>query len=294
MFCLAAMICGRADAQPGQDITVMAPATPASIPIILATDHLPGMKVRIFHDHSQAHSLFLSSRAQIISTGISVGIQFFRQHVPVKMINAYVTGLSFLVTNRPVKGFRDLKGQKIWLPFPGSPLEEVTRFFVESEGLVWKHDIFVGYTMSATSVKLLQQKRIDAAALPEPFVSLAGNDPGLFVSLDYAKLWEQYTRSPGTCPQVGTFVNAEWAKEHPVLVNRFNLAIKSAIDRCIRDPVFAVQQAQTYLAFPESILRAALSRTRFHLQTGRELQESVFAYYKTIGTPLDETVTDLF
>nr|NJM01908.1 ABC transporter permease subunit [Desulfobacula sp.] len=190
LICLAALTGGRAAAQPGRDIIILTPATPASIPVILAVKNLPGVKLTIFYNHSQAHSLFLTGKAQILSTGISVGVQFFRQGVPVKIINSHVTGLSFLVTTRPIREFRELKGMKIWLPFPGSPLEEITRFLAQSEGLVWEHDIHVGYAMFATSVKLLQQKRIEAAVLPEPYVSLAETDPDLFVSLDYARLWE--------------------------------------------------------------------------------------------------------
>jgi NitT/TauT family transport system substrate-binding protein len=291
---LAALTGGRADAQPGQDIIVLAPATPASIPIILAVNHLSGVKLSIFHNHSQAHSLFLNGKAQLITTGISVGLQFFRQGVPVKIINSHVTGLSFLVTTRPVKGFGELKGKKIWLPFPGSPLEEVSQFFAQSEGLVWKQDILVGYAMFDTSVKLLQQKRIEAAALPEPFVSLAQEDPGLFASLDYTRLWEHYTRAGNTCPQVGTFVNAGWAREHLAFIDRFNQALESAITDTTLNPDAAVQQAKIHLKFPEPILRTALGRTRFHLQTNQQLRQSVFTYYKTIGSPLDETVNDFF
>ncbi|MCP4115031.1 MAG: ABC transporter substrate-binding protein [Desulfobacteraceae bacterium] len=294
LCCLAQVLPGRAVGEPGRDIVVLAPATPASIPLILAVDDLPGVGVKIFHNHSQAHSLFLRKQAQFLTTGISVGVRFFRQGVPLKIINSHVAGLSFLVSTRPVKGFGELKGEKIWLPFPGSPLEEVTRFFARSEGLVWQRDIRVGYAMFDSSVKMLQQGRIGFAALPEPFVSLAEAHAGLVVSLDYAALWERYTGSRTTCPQVGTFVNAQWAKAHPELIVRFNQALARAIERCATDPGLGVQRAGHLLRFPGKILDTALGRTRFELLMGQTLKQGVTAYYKTIGSPLDETFNDFF
>ncbi len=299
--CLALVMSGRAAVEPGaagaaggQEIVVLAPATPASIPLILAVDNLPGVGLKIFHNHSQAHSLFLRNKAQFLTTGISVGVRFFRQGVPLKIINSHVAGLSSLVSTRPVKGFGELKGEKIWLPFPGSPLEEVTRFFARNEGLVWQRDIRVGYSMFDTSVKMLQQGRIGFAALPEPFVSLATTHPGLVASLDYSTLWERYTGTGATCPQVGTFVNAQWAKEHRELITRFNQALEQAIEQCAKDPGPALQRAKELLRFPGKILSTALGRTRFKLLTAPKLKQSVFAYYQTIGSPLDETFDDFF
>jgi len=291
---LAPLAGGRAWAMDGGEVVILAPATPASIPIILAVDNMPGVRLKIFHSHPQAHAIFLRNEAQILSTGISVGVSFFRQKIPVKIINSHVSGLSFLVTTRPIRDFRDLVGEKIWLPFPGSPLEEVSRFFAQSEGLVWKKDILVGYSIFESSVKLLHRQKINAVVLPEPFVSLVENDPNLFVGLEYAELWEKYTKSPDTCPQVGTFVNAGWAEKNQAFIGEFNRRVGMAIELSRLDPGLAVERAEKVLHFPPGILKKSLGRTRFHLLTGLELKKSIFSYYNTIGSPLDERFNNFF
>lgn len=297
--CLAPLERGRADAQPDPDpdpgTLLLVPATPAAIPLILAAQSLGHLRIKVFHNHSQAHALFLRGQAQLLSTGLSVGVHFFNQGVPVKIISSHVAGLSYLVSTRPVKGFGELAGQKIWLPFPGSPLEEVCRFFAKQEGLVWTKDILVGYSMFDASVNRLKMHRIDFLPLPEPFVTLATKEASdLFVGLDFARLWEQYTGNLNGCPQVGTLVNKNWAKTHGNLIVLFNQALEQAIILCAQDPDFVVEQSQPLLGFSRDVLKSALGRTRFHLMTGQTLKDGVFAYYETIGSPLDETFNEFF
>ncbi len=294
--CLAPLERGRADAQPepDPDPLLLVPASPAAIPLILAAQSLGHLKIKVFHNHSQAHALFLRGQAQMLATGLSVGVRFFDQGVPVKIINSHVAGLSYLVSTRPVKGFGDLVGQKIWLPFPGSPLEEICRFFAKQEGLVWTTDILVGYSMFDTSVKMLKMHKIDFLPLPEPFVTLATRASDLFVCLDFARLWEQYTGDGNPCPQVGTLVNKHWAGANQELIFRFNQALERSILRCARVPDLAVKQAQPFLGFSLDVLRSALGRTRFQLLTGQTLKDGVLAYYNTIGSPLDNGYNDFF
>ena len=126
LWCLSA----RIDAGESLPVMIYAPAGPTSIPLILAAESLPGVKVKIFTNHSKAHALFLKGKVQILCTGLSVGVGFYRQGVPVQIINSHVSGLAWLVTNIKVTHFKDLRGMTIYLPFPGSPLEELTRFFM--------------------------------------------------------------------------------------------------------------------------------------------------------------------
>ena len=110
-------------------IQIYTPPTPSSIPLILAARNLENTKVTIFANHSQAHTLFLRDDVPILVTGLSVGIDFFRQGIPVQIVNSYISGLTYLVTRgKPVQTFRELQGQELYLPFEGSPIEEITKF----------------------------------------------------------------------------------------------------------------------------------------------------------------------
>ncbi|GBC61464.1 hypothetical protein DENIS_2424 [Desulfonema ishimotonii] len=275
-------------------VMMYAPPTPSSVPLILAAETLPDVQVKIFTNHSQAHSLFLKGDVQLLSTGLSVGVRFFRQGVPIKIINSYVSGLTWLVTDRPVKDFRDLKGTTLCLPFAGSPIEEVTQFFVAAEGLAWKRDIPIRYVMFPGAVSMLKQGRIHAAALPEPFVSLLQGRKDLHIALSYRALWEKHTGNPKGYPQVGTFVHRAWAKFHAPVIRQLNAALAQAIRDVAEAPEQAVRRAATYMNFSADILQTALGRTDFHLLQDDDLKREIKNYYQTTGAPSDETFEDFF
>lgn len=274
--------------RPAEKLIIYAPATPSSIPIILAARQMGDAEVTIFENHTQANAQFLRGDVDILVTGLSVGVDMFKNGAPVQVINSYVAGLTYLVTyGRKIERFADLKGQEVYLPFEGSPIEEVTRFFVEKEGLVWKTDIIPVYSPFTSSVALLKQGKAGAVALPEPSVSLIENQPDLYISLNYRALWDAATGSSGGYPQVAPFVRQDWAAAHSDSIARFNDAVAAAVTAIQQDPAAAVAESQAALGLPASVLQAALQRTDFAFSSGAALVESVTGYYRIIGKQLE-------
>lgn len=271
-------------------VVIYAPATPSSIPVILAARHMENAEVIIFTNHAQANAEFLRGDVDILVTGLSVGVDLFKNGAPVQVIDSYVAGLTYLVTyGKKVESFADLKGQDIYIPFEGSPIEEVTQFFVEKEGLTWKTDIKPVYSPFASSVELLKQGNATAVALPEPFVSLVENQPGMVIALNYREQWDRATGSSNGYPQVTPFVMRDWAAAHPDVIARFNEEIAAALNTIAQDPAAAVAQTQAQLGLPAKVLLASLGRTDFAFVSSDVLAEEIQGYYRTIGKPLDET-----
>ncbi|MBN1980086.1 MAG: ABC transporter substrate-binding protein [Chitinivibrionales bacterium] len=270
-------------------ITLYAPATPTSIPIILASKNLPDIRVTLFTDHSQASALFIKGDATILVTGLDVGIGFFKNGIPLRMVNSYVSGLSYLVTNgKKATGFADLKGKKLYLPFEGSPIEMIARFFAIKAGLEWRKDIQPVYIPFASSVELLKQGKADAVILPEPFVSQVSTMQGISVSFGLKEYWEQMTGITTGYPQVGTFVKSDWAAKNAEFVQRFNEELKKAIEMIEKKPTEAIHQTASSFKFPEPLLLKALGNTRYRYSSGNQLKTELFQFYGTIGSPLDE------
>ena len=278
-----------------ESIVVYAPATPSSIPVIIAARQMPEVDLTIFTDHSQAQALFLRGDVDLLVTGLAVGVELFDEGVPITLLNSYVSGLTYLVTrDGPVASFDELADPEVNLPFEGSPIDEVTRFLVESEGLTWGEDVVPVYSPFPASVELLRQGKASAVALPEPFVSLVEGEEGIFVSLSYEERWETLTGSGDGYPQVGTFAREDWAREHREVVAEFNRHIEDAVRTIREEPTEAVDVAAEELAFPAPVLRSALQRTSFAPRYGAELEAYVRDYYRAIGAPLDESYAIFF
>ena len=271
-------------------IIVYAPATPSSIPVLLAAEHMPDVEVTVFSNHAQANALFVRGDVDILVTGLSVGVDLFKNGAPVQVIDSYVAGMTYLVTyGKKVERFADLKGQEIYIPFEGSPIEEMTQFLVEQEGLTWKTDIKPVYSPFASSVELLKQGKARAVALPEPSVTLVESQPNVYVSLNYRAAWDKATVSRAGFPQVTPFVMRDWAAAHPDVIARFNAEIAAAVQTIQQDPAAAVAQVQEKLGLSEKVLRASLTRTDFAFSSSAALDEAIQDYYRKIGKPLDET-----
>ena len=276
------------ESTPARKLVIYAPATPASIPVLLAARHIEGAEVTIFANHAQANAQFLRGEIDILVTGLSVGVELFNNGAPVQVIDSYVAGMTYLVTRgQPINDLAELKGRSVYLPFEGSPIEEVTRFFVEQAGLQWETDVRPVYAPFTSSVELLKQGRADVVVLPEPFVSLIEGRADLHVSLSYRELWDTLIGSDSGYPQVTPFVTREWAAANADLVARFNDEVAAALASIEADPAGAVAQTHEALGLPEPVLAAALSRTDFAYIGGAELPEAIRGYYEAIGKPLD-------
>lgn len=276
-------------------INIWGPATPTSIPLVIAAEKMPNTKVTIFSDHSQASALFLKGETQILFTGLDVGINFFKNKAPIVMLNSYVTGLTYLVTyGIKVNSFKELKGKNIYIPFEGSPIEEIVKFFAEKDGLVYKKDIIPIYAPFASSLELLKQGKAEVVALPEPFVTMASSVPNVYVSFGFKEYYEKLTGMKNGYPQVGAFSMKVWAINNLDYIKQLNIELAKAIEFIQKDPAAAAKIASPYFKFPEPILLKSLSNTSFSLSYGNNLLNDVFNYYKSIGSPLEPQFKDLF
>ena len=280
---------------PTTNWTIYAPESTSSIPVILAAQEMDDVDLVLFSNQSQANTIFLRGEAQFLVIGLSVGMDLFKNDAPIQAVNTYVSGLSYLATyGEPVDSFADLQGQEVYVPFEGSPIEEVCSYLAAQEGLTWKSDIQPVYAPFTSSVALLKEGEAKAVILPEPMVSVVENQPDVYISLSLYDLWNQYQPEDQGYPQVASFVNPEWAEAHPETVAAFNQALDEAIQSVQENPEAAVEIAAEYFSFPEPVLLKALSRTTYHLYTGSEMQQTIENYYAVIGKPLDETFSDLY
>ncbi len=276
-------------------ISIWGPATPTSIPLVIAAQKIPNTKVTIFTDHSQASALFLKGETQILFTGLDVGINFYKNKAPVVILNSYVTGLTYLVTyGIKVNSFKELKGKNIYIPFEGSPIEEIVKFFVERDGLVYKKDIIPIYLPFPSSVELLKQGKAEVVALPEPFVTIASSIPNVFISFGFKEYYEKLTGKKNGYPQVGAFAMKNWAIDNLDYIKLLHQELSNAIELIKKDPATAMKIAAPYFSFPEAVLLKSLNNTTFYLQVSNELLNEVYSYYQSIGNPLGEEFKSLF
>ncbi len=130
-------------------------------------------------------------------------------------------GVSSLVgRDASIATVADLKGRRIALPFPGSPLDFQTRYLLARAGLDPDRDVEISYGAFTQSLPRLLAGQLDAAALPEPQATTAVRDQGLVRLFRYADAWAAASGRGSASPQVSLFAMADWAERAPAHARR--------------------------------------------------------------------------
>ncbi|HUV07904.1 MAG TPA: hypothetical protein VMX75_09260, partial [Spirochaetia bacterium] len=111
----------------GETITVLVPGSTSSMPLLLMgeTDPIGGvdLKIEVFINHAQALARLIRGEAELLFSGTSQGWENYLSGGPLVHINTGVWGISYLIgRDESIRSVSDLRGKKIALPFPGSPL----------------------------------------------------------------------------------------------------------------------------------------------------------------------------
>ena len=297
--CMPLIAAGTASAD-NRQVRVLVPQTTAALPwLAMAKDHaVPGvdLKVDFFSNHAQALALLLRGDADLLLSGTSQGWENRLDGSPLIMVDTGVWGISFLVgTDASLKGFADLKGKRIALPFPGSPLDFQSRALLASEKIDPDKDVTISYGAFAQSVQRLLAGQIDAAALPEPLATTVVKKNGLLRLVEYSQAWARFTGGDRQSPQVSLFTIEAYARGNTSLISAIVTAWDAASRKVTADPADAAAQFAAALGVEQGILEEATRNTLLAVPAPAENKTRVQAYYQIVSKyfpagprPLDE------
>jgi ABC-type nitrate/sulfonate/bicarbonate transport system substrate-binding protein len=265
---------------------VLVPQTTAALPFLaMARDNaLPGLKVDFFNNHAQALALLLRGETDMLLSGTSQGWENRLDGSPIVMIDTGVWGVSSLVGKDPgIKGFADLKGKRIALPFPGSPLDFQTRALLAFDKIDPDKDLTISYGAFPQSVPRLLAGQLDAAALPEPLATTVVMKNGLVRLAEYAAAWGRLTGGDRQSPQVSLFATETWARDNAGLIAQLLTAWDAASRAVAADPAAAAGRFAESLSVEPAILEEAARKTLFAVPPMAENRARVLAYYQAVS-----------
>lgn len=298
-FLLASTRVSADDAKPPH-VRVLVSQTTASLPFLLMEreSSIPGvdLKVAFFANHAQALALLLRGETDLLLSGTSQGWENRLDGSPIVMLDTGVWGLSSLVGRDPsIKGFADLKGKRIALPFPGSPLDFQSRTLLSFEKINPDKDVTISFGPFVQSVQRLLAGQLDAAAMPEPLATTVVRKNGLLRLVQYSQAWARFTGGDGQSPQVSLFATEGYARDHAALISSVVSAWDAASRRVTAAPAQAAAQFAAALVVDPGILEEAARNTLLAVPSPAENKARVRAYYQIVSRyfpagprPLDE------
>jgi NitT/TauT family transport system substrate-binding protein len=280
-------VVSHADSPARSPLTVLVPQSTSSLPFLLlaAEQSVPGAELRVqtFLNHAQALALLLRGEADLLYTGTSQGWENRLDGSPIVMITTGIWGVSSLVVRDPsIRGFADLKGKRLALPFPGSPLDFQTRAILDHEGIDPGKDLTISYGGFAQSVPLLLAGKLDAAALPEPLATTVVNTKGLLRVVRYAEAWKAVTGEPES-PQVSLFAAEAWAKSHRALLAALLDAWRSASRRVSEATGDVFPRFAPALSTDAATLEESARNTLFFVPEPAANRTRVLSYFQQVA-----------
>jgi ABC-type nitrate/sulfonate/bicarbonate transport system substrate-binding protein len=287
------------DAKP-QQVRVLVSQTTAALPFLLMASEgaVSGvdLKVDFFANHAQALALLLRGETDFLLSGTSQGWENRLDGSPIVMLDTGIWGISSLVGKDPsIKGFADLKGKRLAMPFPGAPLDFQSRALLSFEKIDPDKDVTISFGPFAQSVQRLLAGQLDAAALPEPLATTVVKKNGLLRLVEYSQAWARFTGGDRQSPQVSLFATEGYARGHAALIATLVTSWDAASRRVTAAPDQAAAQFAAALQVEAGILEEATRNTLLAVPSPTENRTRVLAYYKAVSKyfpagprPLDE------
>jgi NitT/TauT family transport system substrate-binding protein len=284
LLCVPALILYAQDGT----FTILVPQSTSSLPLLRLADEdaAVGVDIRakVFINHAQALAALIRGDVDALLTGTSQGWENFIGGGPLVMVNTGVWGVSYLIGSpraTEIRGFGDLKGRRIALPFPGAPLDFQTRYLLSRAGLDPDRDLQILYSPFGQTVPLLVSGRIDAAPLPEPLATNLVEGRGLPRLADYQEAWAEATGDPRS-PQVSLFVTRDTARGRTEFLARLSDLWRLSSQEVCDAPEAAASAYADLLGIPANIVAGSIPYTLFYVPGFQENRRRVEAYYELL------------
>jgi ABC-type nitrate/sulfonate/bicarbonate transport system substrate-binding protein len=285
---LSSAVIAFSESIPAIPLRVLVSPTTAALPFLqMARDGVPdgiALKVDFFANHAQALAILLRGEADLLLSGTSQGWENRLDGSPIVMLDTGVWAISSLVGRDPaIRGFADLKGKRLAVPFPGAPLDFQSRALLSFEKIDPDKDVRISYGPFAQSVQRLLAGQLDAAALPEPLATLVVKKNGLLRLVQYSQAWARFTGGDPRSPQVSLFATEGWVQEHGALVARLIAAWDAASRAVTAAPGAAAAAFASALTTEPAILEEATRNTILSVPSQAENRTLVLAYYQAVS-----------
>jgi NitT/TauT family transport system substrate-binding protein len=288
---LTAFLVGTAVPASAEQLTILVPKSTSSLPLLLLADQDPleGVDIRTetFINHPQALVRLLRGEVDLLYTGTSQGWENHLDGGPLVMVNTGTWGVSYLMgRDAEIRSFADLKGLRLAVPFPGSPLDFQTRTILRRKGLDPDRDLTISYAPPPQAAARLLQGRIDVAPLPEPLATTLEMNKGLVRLIAYTRAWAEINGGEAASPQVSLFATRSFSVSRAALITSLVQAWRLASEEVVVDPGPAAVLFAPVLELPPALVAAAARNTLMDVPSFAENRRLLCDYYQAVKQQL--------
>ena len=270
-------------------ITVVAPKSPASIPIFrMFESNCMGddiqIDLKLYSDMEAMTALASGGDYGVLIVPVHTAANLFNKGIGVEMINVCGWGGMYLSTTDPdCNGWEDLEGKELYVPSKGSVPDILTQYFLSQCGLTVGEDVEVIYSSHTEIAQLLSVGTIKYAVDAQPYVtSNLKKVEGYKVISEFSEEWKLTQGAEYSMPANCMVVSSKYLSGNEGLITVFNQKFEEAIDWSVANPTEAGALAEKYLNANKELIAEAMPGFSFNYMSAADALGHVEKYYEVL------------
>ncbi len=281
-----------------EELNLINPMGPAVIPVAgiesgtISGEDL-GLSIQYWNTIDEAIGLLSSGAAHFAVLPISNGANIYASGIDIVLLGVHEWKVFYLLAsdNTDFQDWQSLKGHTVYTPTArGQTVDVITRYALSQDNIKPDVDVSFAYAPPQEIVALFKEGKIDFAALPEPFISLALASGKGKVVLDYQDYWSQISGTRLGIPIAGLFVQKDFLDQHPQEAQRVASLLAESTRWANENPDLAVEVSSKILPLPAEVMQGALQRIKFDYISAAESEGEVIRFLEIMQQSYPEGV----
>jgi len=241
------------------------------------------INIAFWSSFDQITAQLVTKDVDIVITPVALGELLYDKDMDVQLAAVTLWKTFYLVTkDLEVESLRDLADVEIYTPQgKGQTGDVLMRYEFNRLGV---ENFKIKYATPPEIIGLMATGKVQAAVLPEPFVSLTLTKvKGSEISMDMQEIWGNAT-GVYRVPITGILVRKQALENRPLEIVTTLNAIKASIDYAMNNVDEAVELTTKYFSgMPAPIMKQSLSRSEYAYATVLSIKDEVQQFMETVS-----------
>ncbi len=267
-------------------------ASPSSLPAFYIQDNADAinLEVSIHRSRNIVISRLMQGEVDAALLSTNEAAKLYNRDIKVQLLGIHNWGLFYLLsTNQEIKDWSDLKGEKIYVPDKGGPLDIIFQELLSKKAIDFKTELQIERGKMREVSQLMINNMAETAVIREPFVSQTLlNNPESRIIFDLQQEWEK--EYDFRIAQSALVVRRDFAENNKKLMAELEQQYKSAVNKLKEDNQLAAELALKYLEVEPEITLKAYPSLNLDYQNILEVKDEVAAYLEVLKAYNKETI----
>jgi NitT/TauT family transport system substrate-binding protein len=251
------------------------------------------IKVENWKTIDEATGLLAGNDTPFAVLPVTTAANLYASGVDLVLLGVHEWKAFYLVGSQDVdfSGWKSLVGKTIYSPeAKGQTVDTLTRYALIKEGIQPDDEVTFIYAPAQEIVSLFTEGKIDFAALPEPYVSLALASGKGQIIMDYQKYWSEENGGTNGLPIAGLFVKRDFYENYPQITKDVEQTFSDSIQWANNSPDKALEASSSILPLSNTVMKNALQRLKFEYVPASKCKQEVLDFLKKMQTTYPEGI----